>query len=173
MKTLSWIIWWKHKFIFCKIMNDIDNLENSKKLYCSVWIEIKNWIELNWIEYKDRIWQCCNLLVSLKSKWQFFIFEKREMEWVSVYAIWWSRKLKKIQTKLVSVEIVPCPTKKKFLRLQFFPSSIEYWSLYIWLPSFFGRVDVYIFETFWNLKLLYWFKDFSLFGRLRSKTEEL
>ena len=31
------------------IINDIDNLKNSKKLYCSVWIEIKNWIELNWM----------------------------------------------------------------------------------------------------------------------------
>ena len=28
-------------------MNDIDNSKNSKKLYCSVWIEIKNWIELS------------------------------------------------------------------------------------------------------------------------------
>ena len=53
MKTLSWIIWWKHKFIFCKII-DIDNLINSKKLYCSVWIKIKNWIELNL--YSSTIW---------------------------------------------------------------------------------------------------------------------
>ena len=48
MKTLLWIITWKHKTI-CKIFDDIDRLKNSTKLHCSVWIEIKNWIELNWI----------------------------------------------------------------------------------------------------------------------------
>ena len=35
----------------CKIFNDIDKMKNSKKLYCSVWIEIKNWIEFKWLPY--------------------------------------------------------------------------------------------------------------------------
>ena len=39
---------------FVQFIDDIDSLINSKKLYCSVWKEIENEIEMNlWHKFRD------------------------------------------------------------------------------------------------------------------------
>ena len=79
------------KLFFMLTTNDIDNLINSKKLYCSVWNEIKNWIELfeitdvyvnwkvneRWI-YQSIYWIHLSIWLSTSGTYVDFFFSLRD-----------------------------------------------------------------------------------------------
>ena len=85
---LTYFLKMKPAWHFVQFIDVVDNLINSIKLYCSVWNEIKNWIELNYF----RLWLYLFILFITLNKNKnvfalfFRIFKTSEYAWLQFFS---------------------------------------------------------------------------------------